>query len=235
MIKNFIVLLLVMCFWHNVHAQGDHISIGIGPSLIYGDNSGEYSKFKFKVQPAITLSINKQINEFVGLRSSIGVQSFNSGDYDLAYPRVLIKWGDKNQAFGYKGRGYFADVMPVFTTNPNAAGMLMSSFQFYAGLGLGIMFVEREQRTLKNGVLENGVIREGEIITSNETNFIPYIPVRTGLTTNLSGDWDFGLEFVLMTTTNSKLDGNNIQDKTINLDMTGQIQLTAKWYFGPAW
>ncbi|PZX59220.1 hypothetical protein LV84_01250 [Algoriphagus ratkowskyi] len=233
--KVFLVIIFSMFFSQSLFAQGDHISLGIGPSLIYGDNSGIYRKFKFKVQPAITLSINKQINEYIGLRSSIGAQNFDSGDYDLAFPKKIRQWGDENQAYGYKGRGYFADVMPVFTTNPNAAGMLMSSVQFYAGLGFGVMYVEREQKILKNKILGNSEIIDGGVVTYNETNFIPYIPIRTGVSTNLSGDWDFALEFVLMTTTNSKLDGNTIKDKSLSPDISGQIQFTAKWYFGPAW
>lgn len=223
-----------MGFCQNLFAQGDYLSIGFGPSLIYSDNSGEYRDFKFKVKPAITLSYNKQITEYVGLRGYLGAQIFNSGDYDLPYARKIINWGNQDQAFGYKGTGYFADLMPVFTSNPNAAGMISSTVLFHAGLGFGVMFVEREQKTLKNGVLRNGVM-EGDIITSNKTNFLPYVPIRTGFSTNLSGDWDFTLEFVLMTILNSELDGNNIKDKQLTPDMSGQIQFSVKRYFGQAW
>ncbi|MEB2778401.1 hypothetical protein SYJ56_24035 [Algoriphagus sp. D3-2-R+10] len=184
------------------------------------------------------------MNEFVGLRGSIGIQIFNAGGYYPVNSQKVINWGNEDKPFDSKGRGYFADVMPMLTTNPNAAGMLMSSIQFYAGLGFGVMFVEREQKTLKNGVLINGVkgrheivgeLVEGDIITSDETSFVPYIPLRTGISTNFSGDWDFALEFVLIVATNSELDGNNMKDKKITPDMSGQIQFTAKWYFGQAW
>ena len=223
-----------MGFYQNLFAQGDHLSIGFGPSLIYSDNSGEYRNFKFKVEPAITISYNKQITEYVGLRGSVGAQKFNSGDYDLAYPGKIINWGNQGQAFGYKGTGYFADLMPVFTSNPNAAGMITATVLFHVGLGFGVMFVKREQKTLKNGVLGDGIM-EGDVITSNKTNFLPYVPLRTGFSTNLSGDWDFTLEFVLMTTLNSELDGNNIKDKELTPDMSGQIQFIVKRYFGQAW
>lgn len=235
MIRSFIVVLILMCSCQILLAQGDHVSIGIGPSLIYSDNSGEYRDFKFKVEPAITLSFNKQLTEYIGMRGSLGVQMFNSGDYDLKYSRKIINWGNQDQALGFKGTGYFADLMPIFTTNPNAAGKLTSSVQFYAGLGLGVMFVEREQETLKNGVLKDGVIIEGDIVTSYDTSFIPYVPIRTGISTNLSGNWDYALEFVLITTTNSELDGNIIKDKTLKPDMSGQIQFTVKRFFGQAW
>ncbi len=235
MIRNLICVFILMCFCQTLSAQGDHVSIGIGPSLLYSDNSGEYRSFSFKIQPAITLSVNKQISEYIGLRGSFGAQNFNSGGFDPLNKKYVINWGNQDQAFDFKGRGYFADFMPVFTTNPNASGMLTSSVQFFMGLGLGVMFVEREQETLKNGVLIDGVLVEGNILTSNETSFVPYVPIRTGLSTNLSGNWDYALEFVLITTTNSELDGNNIKTKTLSPDMSGQIQFTVKRYFGPAW
>ncbi len=203
--------------------------------MIYADNSGIYRDFKFKVKPAITLSINKQVNEYVGIRGSLGAQIFDSGDYALLNPKKLIKWENEDQAYGFKGTGYFADLVPIFTTNPNAEGMLMSSIQFYAGLGFGVMFVKREQKTLKNVVLEGGVLAEGDVITSNETSFLPYVPIKTGISTNLSGDWDFALDFVLLITTNSELDGNNLDSNTVKPDMSGQIQFTVKRYFGPSW
>jgi hypothetical protein len=235
MIRNFIFIFMAMCFSRNLSAQGNHFSIGIGPSLIYLDNSGIYQDFRFKIQPAITISFNQQLSENVGLRGSVGAQIFNSGEYYLAYPNKIVRWGDKDQAFGFKGRGYFADLMPVFTTNPNSSGMLNSSLQFYAGLGFGLMFVERDQQTFKNGVFKGGILISGDIISSNETNLIPYIPIRTGVSTNLSGNWDFALEFALMTTLNSELDGNNIKDKLLTPDMSGQIQFVVKRYVGQVW
>lgn len=233
--RIFIVLFFTICFCLKSSAQGDHLSLGIGPSMVYADNSGEYRDFRFKVQPAVSLSISKQMNENLALRGTIGVQFLNSGDYDSPYPKRLIKWGNQDQAFEFKGTGYFADALPVFTTNPNASGMLMSTLQFYAGLGFGVMVVKREQKTLKNGVTEDGVLVEGDIVASNETRAIPYIPLKTGISTNLSGDWDFALEFVLIITTNSELDGNNIKNKQIAPDMSGQILFTVKRYFGQAW
>jgi hypothetical protein len=113
--------------------------------------------------------------------------------------------------------------------------MLNSSLQFYAGLGFGLMFVERDQQTFKNGVFKGGILISGDIISSNETNLIPYIPIRTGVSTNLSGNWDFALEFALMTTLNSELDGNNIKDKLLTPDMSGQIQFVVKRYVGQVW
>ncbi len=238
MIRRFFVVFMITCICQTSWAQGDHITFGIGPSFIYGDNSGEYSSFKFKVLPAVSLSINKQITENITLRGSLGVQMINSGDYedyDGNNIKKLIRWGDQDQAFGYKGTSYFADVMPFFMTNPNEMGMLMSTFQFYAGLGLGVMLVNREQDVLKNGIATDNVLTQGDIVTYKETNVLPYIPTRIGLSTNSGKDWDLGIEFVLLTTLNSELDGNNIKDKTLSPDMSSQILITIKRYIGKSW
>lgn len=217
-------------------AQGDHISIGIGPSMVYVDNnSGVYQDLNFKVKPAFTASYNKQMTENIALRGTFGVQFLNSGEYDLSFIKRISNWGKQDQAFDFKGTGYFVDVLPVFTTNPNALGMLMSTLQFYAGIGFGGMFVQREQKTLLNGVVEDGELIEGDFVTTNETSFSPYIPFKTGISTNLSGDWDFGLEFSLFVTMNSELDGNNIKHNQINPDMASQILFKVKRYIGPAW
>ena len=34
-------------------SRTDRIGIGVGPSFMYGDNTGVHSKFKFKVLPAL--------------------------------------------------------------------------------------------------------------------------------------------------------------------------------------
>lgn len=234
--KAIVLGLLMMVFASSVFAQGDHISLGVGPALLYSDNSGIFREFKFKVQPTATISYNKQITDFMGLRGSLGVQFMNSGDYYLEKPKNMVKWGDKDQAYSFTGQGYFADVMPMFTTNPNSSGMLTSAIQFYAGAGFGVMFVQREEQILKNGEVSFNQLVKGETITTDDSDIIPYVPVRTGISTNLSGDWDFALEFVLLITTNSEVDGNNILDKRITkVDMAGQILLTVKRYIGSPW
>jgi hypothetical protein len=234
--RFFIVLFFTVCFCLKSSAQGDHLAIGFGPSMVYVDNnSGVYKEFRFRVRPAITLAISKQLSENLALRGTIGAQIFDSGEHDFPYSKKIINWGNRDQAFEFKGSGYFADFLPVFTTNPNATGMLMSTLQFYAGLGFGVMMVNRDQKTLKDGVIEDGIFVEGDIVTSHETSFTPYVPLKIGISTNLSGDWDFALEYALLATTNSELDGNNIKHNRINPDMTSQILFTVKWYFGPAW
>lgn len=236
MIRQSIIIFIVSCICQTSWAQGDHLTLGIGPSMIYGDNSGHYHKLRFKIPPAISLSLNKQINEHIGLRGTLGIQRLNSGDYEkYPNPARLAKWGNQGKPFAFKGMGYFADVMPIFLTNPNEMGMLMSTLQFYGGLGLGAMFVQRDQKTLLNGIDEDGLLLPGDIVTSKETNVIPYIPTRIGVSTNSSSDWDIGIEFVLIVTTSSKLDGNDINYNRITPDMAGQILFTVKRYIGKSW
>jgi hypothetical protein len=234
MVRRSIFIFITFCICHTSWAQGDHFTLGIGPSMVYGDNSGIYRDFRFKILPAISLSFNKQRDENIGLRGSLGVQMLNGGEYDLRRPKKLIEWGDQDQAYSFKGIAYSLDAMPIFMTNPNEMGMMMSTFQFYMGVGLGVLYVDREQKTWKNGILEDGELT-GDIVTTNESNIIPYIPTRIGVTTNSGEDWEIGLELVLNVTTNSKLDGNTIKDKTISPDMTGQILFTVKRYIGRRW
>lgn len=236
MLRSFIIVCFILLLSENVKAQGNHVLLGIGPSLVYVDNnSGVYKKFKFQVRPALTLSVNKQLTENIGLRGTLGAQMLSSGEYDFSKAKRIAKWGETGQAFDFKGTGYYVDVMPVFTSNPNSLGMTMSQIQFYAGLGFGLMFVQREQKTLENGVVEDGELISGEIITSNETSLLPNIPLRVGFSTNSGNHWDYGLEFVLITTFSSELDGNNIRHNNINPDLAGQILFTVKRYFGRAW
>jgi hypothetical protein len=236
MIRRLIIVFTVMCMCQTSWAQGDHITLGIGPSMIYGDNSGHYKRFFFKIQPAVTLAFNKQMSEHVGVRGTLGLQKFDSGDYEqYPHPERLAKWGNLGKPFAFKGVGYFADAMPIFTTNPNEMGMLMSSLQFYAGLGFGVMYVQRDQKTLISLFDEEGLPVADDIVTTKESNVIPYIPTRIGFSTNSSKDWDFGLEFVLILTTNSNLDGNDINYNSIGPDMAAQILFTVKRYIGKRW
>src|SRR5688572_12495770 len=114
-------LFFSVCFCLKSSAQGDHLSLGIGPSMVYADNnSGVYKEFRFRVRPAVTLAVSKQLSESLALRGTLGVQIFDSGEYDFSYSKRISNWGNKDQAFEFKGTGYFADFLPVFTTNPNA-------------------------------------------------------------------------------------------------------------------
>lgn len=236
MIRSFTIVCFTLFLCQNLKAQGNHVLFGIGPSLLYVDNnSGLYKKFQFQVRPALTLSVNKQLTENIGLRGTLGAQMLYSGEYDLSYAERIAEWGQEGQAFEFKGAGYYVDVMPIFTSNPNSLGMTMSQIQFYAGLGFGLMFVQREQKTLENGIVEEGELIAGEIVRSKETSLIPNIPLRVGFGTNTGNHWDYGLEFVLITSLNSELDGNNINYNAMKPDLSGQILFTVKRYFGRAW
>ncbi len=202
---------------------------------MYGDNAGEYRAFKLKVTPAATLAYNKQLTDFWSLRANVGAQILNSGGFDALTHRRVINWGNQDQAFDFTGIAYFADITPIFITNPNSAGMVTSTLQFYAGLGLGYMYVEREQQVLKNGMVLQDVLVRGDIVESSQSSILPYIPLRLGISTNLEYSWDYALEFCLFTALNSELDGNILQTKTLRPDMMGQIQITVKRYIGWAW
>ncbi len=235
MFKNILSLIFFVSIYQLSMAQGDFVSIGVGPGMLYADNSGEYRAFKFKIQPAATISINKQISDFLSVRANIGAQMLNSGGYDPLNHRRVVNWGNQDQAFDFTGIAYFLDVTPILITNPNSQGMVASPFHFYAGLGFGAMYVEREQKVLKNGLIIDGELVQGDIITTNENNIVPYIPLKIGVSTNLEYEWDYAVEFSLMTGLNSEIDGNNMKTKTLQPDMIGQILFTVRRYIGRPW
>src|SRR5690554_2103357 len=113
----------------------DRIGIGLGPSMMYGDNTGYTRKLKFKVLPTVIVDYHKKIHTFVDIRGTIGWQMVNSGDfYDVKH---LRKIAEHNLPHGFKGNAFFADVMPVLYLNPNQSGYLPAMYKVYLGLGLG--------------------------------------------------------------------------------------------------
>ncbi|SDZ29246.1 MULTISPECIES: hypothetical protein [Rhodonellum] len=237
MMRTFISILILLCTLKISNAQyiRDHISIGIGPSMLYGDNAGEYTAFKFKILPSATLAYNNQIADIMDLRATFGVQMLNSGGYDPLNTGRVVRWGDNDQAFDFKGNAYFGDIMSVVNFNPNIPGRAGEIANFYAGLGLGVMYVNRDQEVLKNGRIENEILLEGEIIKSKQSTTLAYLPFRVGVSTNLESDWDYSFDFSLFTALDSGLDGNNMKTKRIKPDMMGQFQIVIKRYFGRSW
>lgn len=237
MIKTFISILIL--FWSikisNAQYIRDHISIGIGPSMLYADNAGEYSNFKFKILPSATLSYNKQIADVMDLRATFGLQMLNSGGFDPLNAGRVVRWGNNDQAFDFEGNAYFGDIMTVFNFNPYIPGRAGEVANLYAGAGIGVMQVKRKQEVLKNGKIENNVLTAGEIIKSNQSTTLAYIPFRLGISTNLESDWDYSLDFSLFTAMNSELDGNNMKTKRITPDMMLQFQIMIKRYLGRSW
>lgn len=229
MYKILIIALLSFSYSGILNAQQsrDHISLGVGPSMVYGENTGDFRSLKFKLQPAMTFSYNKQLSHRFDLRTSIGAQFMDSGGYENTSDPTVIEWGKKGQAFDFKGVGYFADIMPVYNFNPEVKNRVPDVVSIYAGLGIGVMHVVREQK-VNDFTPMNEIVLE----TSEQSTTAAYVPFRLGISSNLDFDWDYALEFTALTTTNSEIDGNNMKNKLINPDILFQVQIIVKKYIG---
>lgn len=221
------IVLFLVCFTQVVFAQNgrQYISIGVGPSMIYADNAGIYSKFEFQIQPVVTLAYNHPMTSEFDLRSTIGGQKLNSGGFDPLDSYRVAQWTNRGQAFDFNGMAYFADVMPTYIINPNTPGRAGEIVNFYVGLGLGVIHVQREQQTLRDPVYVNNVFVSGRIEEGKANNTALYVPLRLGVSTNLEYDWDVSFELSALTTTSSKLDGNTFQYKSIRPELLMQFQI----------
>lgn len=230
----FIGIIFFMFLIENVTAQGDYIGVGLGPSLLYADNSGQYRKMRFQTLPALTAMYNYQFTDFLSVRASVGSQMLNSGNY-YDGSRKAREWGRQGQAFGFSGFGYYGDIMPVIITNPDAIGRMYSQYQFYFGAGLGYMLVDKTVQVLEPFPIETRPLTPGTVVTSPDLTHHLYVPVRTGVSTNLGGDWEFAVEFTMMIGLDSNVDSQNMQWKLIPVDIMGQAQFVVRRYVGPVW
>ena len=224
--KSLLVLFIFLTSVNLVEAQDDRtdrIGIGLGPAMMYGDNTGITRKFKFKVLPAVTLDYHKKLHTFFDLRGSVGWQMVNSGNFYNT--KTIAKIAESDLPHGFKGNAFYADIMPVFHVNPNQSGYLPAKYKVYLGAGLGLAHVSRTDRYLS--VIGEDIY--GEAILGNARSFkgsntSVYVPFRAGVTTDFREDWEIGLEPSMMISFFGELDGNDQQQKVIKPDILFQFQ-----------
>jgi len=205
----------------------DNLSLAIGPSMLYGDNAGRYREFRFKISPALSLSYSREVSDEFDIRATVGVQLMDSGDFGMNSLRLENRSAVENQAIHFTGQAYFLDVMPVYLFNPTPPGYVGYEFNYYAGAGLGILYSNRvDQVPLFRERFTDPIVLE-EV---NNQSIAVYIPLRAGISTNLEGMWDIGIEGTIITAFPSNVDGNTIKHKLIPLDMLLQFQVTLKRY-----
>ena len=224
--KNLLALIFFLVAVGVTEAQDDRtdrVGIGVGPTMMYGDNTGITRKFKFKVLPTLSLDYHKKLHTFVDLRGSLGWQMINSGYfYDNKHK---VKIAENNLPHGFKGSAFYADVMPVFHANPNQSGYLPALIKVYAGVGLGIAHAIRTDRHLSvigEDIYGEGILGRAREIKENNTSV--YIPVRFGVTKDVNDDWEIALEPIALISFAGQLDGNDLQQKTIKPDVLAQFQ-----------
>lgn len=219
--KSFISFLICIFLLsvNSIFAQDnrtDRVGIGVGPSFMYGDNTGVHSKFKFKVLPALSLDYHKKITPFFDIKGTLGWQLVNSGDH---YNQEQIdKMAAMNQPHAFSGSVFLGDVMPIYHFNPNLSGYIPSLFKVYSGLGLGYFYSSRTDEKL----LLNEARRLTESYKASDSGV--YFPFRIGVFKDLKSDADIGVEATFIYSPFNELDGNTLQQKRISADMLLQFQ-----------
>src|SRR5690606_32850934 len=78
-----------------------------------------------------------------------GYQMLESQDPSYYSDSVLRGWVAANQAIGFKGNAYYLDIMPLFHL-PFERHIDRGNVNIYAGVGSGVMFVDKEEAIVVN-------------------------------------------------------------------------------------
>ncbi|MFD2200751.1 hypothetical protein [Shivajiella indica] len=203
--------------------RGDRISVGLGPSFLYGDNTGIHSEFKFKILPVVSGEYITSFNDFIDIKATLGWQMINSGDY---YDDNLIKRiAEDGYPHAFKGNLFFADVMPYYIFNPDRRGFVATAFKFYSGLGVGVF---HSMRTDKKRVYEGDNYID---IEYKDSDTHVYFPLRVGSFFRIPDTYnDLGIEGSLLISPFGNMEGNGKQQKAVNADIAVQLQVYYKFY-----
>jgi len=225
---TFLVLIFSAHFAHAQYSR-DNISVAVGPAMLYGDNAGRYRQFRFNVSPAFSLSYSREISDEFDLRATLGVQLMDSDDYGLSSFKITNLSAINDQAVKFTGQAIYFDVMPLYQFNPTPPGYVGYLINYYAGLGIGVLYSNRAEQV---PLLRERPTQPLTLQNVDNSSVTLYVPIRAGISTNLEGLWDIGVEGTVITATSSNIDGNNIKHKIVPLDILLQFQITFKRYLG---
>lgn len=204
-------------------ARPDKIGVGVGPSFLYGDNTGIHSDFKFRVLPTASIDYTQYLDTHFDIRATLGWQRIGSGDF---YSENLIRnIAEAGYPHAFLGNMVFADVMPIYILNPDRRGFLPSLIKVYGGLGLGVFhsFRNDEFRTYQGDNFTT------ETITGNNTGV--YFPIRIGAFIELPElNGEIGLEGASLISPFANMEGNSKQQKLISPDVAVQLQVFYRIY-----
>lgn len=218
--KGFLLLVILFFgFCLQSYAQFDRpnrLGFGLGPAFMYG-NAGVYREFKFKILPAATVDFSYKLLPSFDIKATVGWQMVDSGDfYDNSRKQRISREGFP---YGFKGNIIFADIMPIYHFNPDKSGYLPSLIKIYSGIGLGFF---QSQRTDEQFIFkESG--RENISYSATEAHF--YIPYRIGIFKSINDNaGEIGLEGTLLFSPFGEFDGDELNLRTINMDIAVQFQ-----------
>ncbi|MFD2201874.1 hypothetical protein [Shivajiella indica] len=228
---HFLLILLLTAFFLNTlgqvqEAQAQNfknqemdgrnmVFFGIGPSMFYGDNGGDYPSMKFPVRPNITAGYTRGLLPYLGLRMTTGWQRLVS--WDGFSDAVKERWAERGQAASFSGSSLYLDVMPQFMlfTQDNLGNR--PKFNMYGGLGIGALFVNRSQQLFNP---------EGPDPSSRVSTVTVHVPIRAGASYVIGELYNISLESTLIRTFSDNLDGNagynNRNDHMLQINVTLQ-------------
>jgi hypothetical protein len=191
--------------------------IGIGPSAFYGDIGGNYPSMKFPVKANFSVGYTKNLVNFLQLRFTSGYQRLVSWD---GFNQGLIEnWANRGKPYAFQGGALYFDIMPQFLLFPQDHVSNRPKFNAYGGVGLGAIFVNREQR----------VYHESGDKISRVNTLTPYIPLRAGISYRVGYLYNIGMEGTFMHTFSDDLDGH--LGHNFRNDHLGQLNLILMRYF----
>lgn len=211
---------LAQNFQKEIIPRLNNVYIGVGPSFMYADNAGGLRNSEFKMRPAGSLGYGRKINPFIEVRGTFGYQMLESQDPSYYSDSVLRHWVATEQALGVKGNAFYFDLMPMFHL-PVERHIDRGDLSIYAGVGLGVMLVDKE---------EARVINNTPTVVDRSLSAV-YIPIRGGVSYRIGDHGDLALEGTLLATLSDEIDGN-VGFNRFN-DHLFQAQIVYKRYLSP--
>lgn len=211
---------LAQNFQKEIIPRLNNIYLGIGPSFMYADNAGGLRNSEFKMRPAGSFGYGRKINSFMEVRGTFGYQMLESQDPNYYGDSVLRHWVETEQALGIKGNAFYFDVMPMFHL-PFERHIDRSDLSIYAGVGVGVMLVDKEEARVTNNT---------PTVVERSLSAV-YIPIRGGVSYRIGDHGDLALEGTLLATLSDEIDGN-VGFNRFN-DHLFQAQIVYKRYLSP--
>lgn len=187
---------------------------------MYADNAGGVRSSQFKIRPAASLAYGREVTPFMEVKGTFGFQMLESQDPSYYQDSVLRRWIATDQALGIKGNAFYFDLMPMFHF-PVDRHINRSDLNIYAGIGVGVMLVDKE---------EARVINNTPTIEQRSMSLF-YVPVRGGVSYRIGDHGDLALEGTFMATFSDEIDGN-VGFNRFN-DHLFQAQIVYKRYLSP--